>query len=364
MEKLPQSQDVPVEKLISVFDSTSASYKFLLFRSILKEVQRGKTTLRFEDLALQSISYAWYSIHFYKLSYGFSDRMSRWIQELDIKMTNRVLISDQSYDRIYDLLSELNDDPVIDLKKFIKEFQILVPYRLISPWFSEELRGKKDAQKNGIIKELSQREEYNSIYSIDDSGPFLKLLVSDKWANYLKRNYKIIEGWWRSNFIDYLQKNNPTVLSISTKLTPPESRNMNDIKKLYKDFYNNRGKGPVCFYTGKEIEESISHDHFLPWSFLGSDPIYNFVPTTREVNSSKSNCIPSKKYLDEFSKFQFEVFEFLKKVNKKSLLSSYANDLHIDLDSPQQVFDKKITSFYKPLFLTAESQGFHTNWKV
>lgn len=368
MNSLPYSNTLPVQKLSSIFEDTSASYKFLLFKSIFDSVREGKSELNFDDLAIRAISQAWFSIHYYKLSYGYSDRMTRWVSELDSALKDNVLISDLSYKSIYEVLTELRSGEITHkgvrsyLDKYIKEFQKLVPYRLITPWFRNELRGKKDSQKNSIICELSAKAEYQSLYTIDNSGEFLKLTVSETWAEYLKSNMSIIEGWWKYSFILYLQKNNPTVLSISTKLDPPISRNTSKVAQLYKKYYLKTGESKTCFYSGASLD-SISHDHFLPWSFLGSDPIYNFVPSLNTVNSSKSNLIPSKSYLDEFSEFQYSIFQYLiENEQKSSILESFISDLHVDLDMPLEVFSEKVGAFYSPLFLTAENQGFGIDW--
>jgi hypothetical protein len=359
MSILPISNEVSVATLSRIFDKTSASYKFLLFKSILDCVRSGQSQLDFKELALRSISQAWYAIHFYKISFGKSDRMSKWIDGLDKDLKDNSVISDLVYDKIYELLDEqLVDNSNPALNQYINEFAALVPYRLITPWFSEELRGKKDVEKNKIIANLS-RGNVNSLYSIDDNEG-LALEVSPSWFSYLKENMVVIEGWWRFKFLEYLQKRNPTVLSLATKLEPPTSRNMGIVKDVFSKFYNN--KKVKCFYSGDIINGSISHDHFLPWSFLGSDPLYNFVPTTKNTNSSKSNMLPSKKkYLNELSELQFQIFSFLRD-SKSKRVEEYINDLHVQEGSDQKAFQKKMIEFYDPLYLTAKNQGFDIGW--
>ena len=58
-----------------------------------------------------------------------------------------------------------------------------------------------------------------------------------------------------------------------------------------------------CPYTGKPIIEDYSIDHFIPWSFVTHDLLWNLVPVlNRSVNSSKSDNLPSfDKYFSNFS---------------------------------------------------------------
>jgi hypothetical protein len=43
--------------------------------------------------------------------------------------------------------------------------------------------------------------------------------------------------------------------------------------------------------------KDISLDHYVPWSFVVHDQLWNLIPTTKSVNSKKSDLLPSKKYL-------------------------------------------------------------------
>lgn len=364
MNKLPFSDGPDIGALSRIFDKTSASYKFLLFKSILESVQRGNTRLVFKDLALSSMANAWYSIHFYKLSYGHADRMTHWVAGLDREMTDRVLVSDLSYHKIYELLTELPLNEYRSLNLFLNEFAKLVPYRLITPWFEKDLRGLADSKKNAKITELSLDDERSSIYKISHGPEGLTLVVRDEWAQYLKHNYTIINGWWSYHFLHYLQKRNPTVLSLATKLAPPLDRNMALVKKLFQGFFSERVDMRKCLYTGADLPETYSHDHFFPWSFLGSDPLYNFVPTTKNINSSKSNQIPAKKLLNEISEFQYVFFDYLRSHDKKNALEFYYNDLQIKESSKFNSFEQAVKRFYEPLYHTASNQGFSMNWKV
>ncbi len=362
MNKLPSSEHLNIGALSRLFDNTSASYKFLLFKSILESVSLGNTRLNFDRLALRSIAQAWYSIHFYKISYGHSDRVTQWVDDLDQDFRKQnVLISNMSYISIYELLVELDREKIPSITNFIREFSKLVPYRLITPWFGPELKGLADSKKNARIAQLSASGSLYQLITNDPEG--LVLEIRDDWAQYLKTNYAIVNGWHNFHFLHYLQKRNPTVLSLATKLSPPEERNMNQVKKLFGDFFKERQDLRRCIYTGVEISGSVSHDHFFPWSFLGADPLYNFVPTTKELNSSKSNQIPDHSLVQKINDFQFQFFDFLRLHNKSNAIEFYINDLGVKEGVQKDEFSISMDRFYEPLFLTAKNQGFEMGWK-
>jgi 5-methylcytosine-specific restriction endonuclease McrA len=57
----------------------------------------------------------------------------------------------------------------------------------------------------------------------------------------------------------------------------------------------------TCFYCGKKLSSAkgnIHVDHFIPWSFVQSDQIWNLVLSCKTCNTSKNDRLPERKYLD------------------------------------------------------------------
>ena len=64
-----------------------------------------------------------------------------------------------------------------------------VPYRFLSPFFQEKLRGKRDVDK--LIVGLSVKDK-GCIYEIcKDFDDELCIKIREPWYEYLKNNYKI-----------------------------------------------------------------------------------------------------------------------------------------------------------------------------
>ena len=54
-------------------------------------------------------------------------------------------------------------------------------------------------------------------------------------------------------------------------------------------------------------DKDISIDHFVPWSYVAHDEFWNLSPTTRSINSSKSNNLPKWDiYFPKLSELQFK----------------------------------------------------------
>lgn len=363
MTDLPPSH-LPVGCLAAVFNDCTSSYKFLMMRAILDLAQTA-STIKMNDVALRSLSYAWYTINFYKLSYGPSDSMEKWIEKLGSQLSNKdyeFLISDQSYHKIYPALKELIKEGIQSeiIKQTIEDFKKYVPYRILTPWFANELRGKADHKKNSEILKLSQDQSKKPLYRLEQRSDDLYLHLDLEWQQYLCHNKEFLEGWWKWKFISFLQIKNPTVLAIANKLQPPINREMASVKKLFKDYFNASSSKPKCFYSGATLT-TIHHDHFLPWSFLGSDILFNFVPANETVNYSKSNCIPSERYLRDLSDFQFDIFSWMKKTENRNI-EEYIGILQLPYDPSERLFEEKMMLYYKPLYLTAKNQRFTMDW--
>ena len=59
---------------------------------------------------------------------------------------------------------------------------------------------------------------------------------------------------------------------------------------------------------GNEIvtERDISIDHFVPWSYVAHDEFWNLHPTTKSINSSKSNYLPDwNRYFSKLCRLEY-----------------------------------------------------------
>ena len=82
------------------------------------------------------------------------------------------------------------------------------------------------------------------------------------------------------------------ILKIETSL--PERKPLDIYRKiLFEEFEQNN-----CFYCGKKLSSTIIHvDHFIPWSFVKEDKLWNFVLSCPDCNIKKSDKLPSKNFI-------------------------------------------------------------------
>ena len=69
LSSLTPSPYLPVANLAACFNKTSTTYKFYWFLALLHSVEQGKDQIRKQDLFAQMLAQAWYTIHYFKVSF-------------------------------------------------------------------------------------------------------------------------------------------------------------------------------------------------------------------------------------------------------------------------------------------------------
>lgn len=360
---LPYSEDLPIGKLSRIFDNTSECYKFFWYQAILNQVMDEQYTMRFEDLIDEMISNAWYMVTEYHLNLGPSDTLEKCVilmQERSSLQTN------EKKQRILRWLRE-SDDP--DIKKHKKTLINMVPYRLLAP-FTElhEKSGGWKSRKSDLIARLNEYSE--ALYYFGEyRGLDTELTIRPEWAEYFRQNEQIIEGWLEYKLIEYLQKRNPSVPGIIDKLRPPEERKLEAVKKFYRAVI---GLHPIRdIYTGEKLaeESDLSIDHFIPWSYVAHDELWNLNPTERSVNSSKGNNLPKwDRYFKLLGQQEYEMNQLIwinDTVHRsfESCAQKNLNDIRIReslyrRDISESEFKQKLEEIIRPEYNAAKRCGF------
>lgn len=364
MSQLPYNPSLQIKHLAAVFENTTNSYKFYWFWAVLDGLKEGEqgTEILFQDILIKMISLSWYTVNYYKLSFGVQDKLSRSIKFI-IEQTD--LNEDSPKKEIEETLQQLLREKNKGIKKSIDDLGKYVPYRFIRPFFALELKGVKNVNKE--IKALS-----TDYFTVNEKASFYKIgkqsiILHQDWRTYLLDNLRVIQDFCFWNLGKFLQSRNPNVSNIGNKLLAPDAKR--DLKTA-KAFWNIAIDQTEirCIYSQRlMIKDSISIDHFVPWSYVTHDLLWNLSPTTGEINSSKSNHLPSTSlYLDTFAKIQHQAFVKVYRQGRTDLLEDFSIAFQDELEHIAQyesnLFEKKIKRQISPLIQIAENLGFQSNW--
>ena len=131
-------------------------------------------------------------------------------------------------------------------------------------------------------------------FNISDDGVYLH---RDAYA-FISKFKPEIEKMNYYSWAKYLEKINDDdkIIRLLDKLDLSTPRR-NDLS-IYRIILNEEFKENVCFYCGTKIDNRTQVDHFIPWSFMKDDKIWNFVLACPTCNVRKSNRIPSELFLN------------------------------------------------------------------
>jgi hypothetical protein len=361
MDSLPRHKSLAVNLLTECFQDTTNSYKFYWFLAILDHLKdAGQSNIPYEDLYLRMISSVWYPLDYFKLSFGKQDSFKKLAISLSchLKIDNGPLAPD-----LYkQLINSLTNDQVASITKEVSStLHRWVAFRFLRPFFHEELaKVKNDHLINGAIIKLANEKKKNVPYHFGVSS----IIIDESWKEYFQSHQAILRGFINWHLIKFLQKNNPNVIGLSEKLFRPKARNLIAAKKYWTTFL--AANNLSCIYSGRQIlPNEYSLDHFVPWSYITHDQLWNLVPVSNIANSSKGDQLPDlPTYFDQFCRLQFSAFSFYRDNGAINLLEDYYSVLPGDslLSDKYDTFSQKMKSEISAHLRSAKNLGFRDNF--
>jgi hypothetical protein len=153
------------------------------------------------------------------------------------------------------------------------------------------------------------------------------------------------------------------------------ARKLGNARELWKCAANTGAVSIRDIYTGKSIETTrFDLDHFVPWSYVANDELWNLIPMERRLNSSKSNKLPEwDKYFSGLATMQFSLYEAIfaypvirksfEKCRRDNLNAIWASEtLYVEGNSREQ-FTNILEHNLKPIYDSAHLQRY-SFWKL
>ena len=369
----PFEQNLPIDKLSQIFQKMTNSYKSLLFKSILDLLNdgnlpkddKGNSIILFSELCAGMFVTAIYPLKLFKLSLGLMDQTNKYFDEIENILNLQINVLKMKRNEVKNIIvKQFQSGSLLKIEREILEKNVL--YRLIKPWEQNKIN---DLDLKQTMEKVSQEPSLKCLYSIYSKKR--AILVSAEWVEYIQKNYAILNGWWEVNFLYYLEKNNRGVPNIIEKLVPSEQRDLSESRKYWQEFIEI--KKPRYIFSTKYVDNNFSLDHFMPWTLLCHNELWNLSPIEKEMNSSKGNKLPDKKFVVPFAKLQWQFLQFhLKKRNFKindKFGVEYLRDLRIssevlprnDSAVANVKFIDAYQELYEPYYPIAKRMGF-SSW--
>lgn len=346
--RLPESEELPVNLLAACFNKKTATYKFYWLLSILQAAENGTLKVAKRELFSRMISNSWYTVNYFNVSFGKQDLIQDAIRS--INSFESITIDERRETVFQKLISTKN----ADTEKLLWHFNKNVPHWFLSPWFPK-IGNETDSAREKRIYYQSQVFESKCLYGLYQD--FIE--INPEWVNYLITNARVLKDFCYWNLALFLQSKNPNVPDIPNKLIKPATRNsLNKQRTQFWDLVIEELGSVDCIYTGQKLTKgNYSVEHFIPYSFVSHDLIWNLIPADNSFNSSKSNKLPIlDKYFEPFYVLQKNAYEIIRrKTPNNKLLEDYLTVLHIDENGINR---EKFKEIIQPLVLIASNNGF------
>lgn len=374
IEQLKYINELNTESFIHMLDDPTECYKFYWLDALLNIFSLGKSEINFDDVLNKMIVDAWYSVVEYHLHLGPKNASGKIMNSLERAAIKLAQVSGLPGDADEPSIIEniqAHEKEILDEKK---QLVLNVPYRLLSS-FMPEIGGNDKLwdQRKRMIAYIDALNKKESIpYKIIDGiGLNKKVVISPEWQMFLKDNYVTIAGWIEMKKVKYLQNRNPGVPGLIFKLEPQKEKQRK--LKYVRELWNSISEiVPIIdIYTDKPIKKNVFDvDHFIPWSYIANDELWNLMPMNSSLNSSKSNNLPKwDRYFKLFAHNQFIMNQlvlsngsvktiFLKCQRDNLVMPWSLEELYLQ-GQQEEVFISVLEKNLRPIYDSARMQGYN-----
>ena len=308
-----------IESFIHMLDDPTECYKFYWLDALLMLFSRGDTQITFDDII--NVMSAWYSVVEYHLHLGPKNSNGKIMNSLEravIKLEDLSQLPHDADENTIIAAIKKYDTGIADEKK---QLILNVPYRILSS-FMHGIGGNDKLwdQRKRLIAYIEGLNRLKCLpYHIVDGVTLnKKVVINEEWWQFLSDNYVTISGWIDVKKVRYLQGRNPGVPGIIYKLAPEndKQRKLKYVRELWNAVLDVSEIKDI--YTNKPFERNgFAVDHFIPWSFVANDELWNLIPMDSSLNSSKSNYLPDwNKYFEAFAGNQYSMYQNVIKYDK------------------------------------------------
>ncbi|TVR66004.1 MAG: hypothetical protein EA420_02165 [Candidatus Competibacteraceae bacterium] len=373
---LPAADHLNIGALAGLFRHTTNSYKYLFFIALLDLLKRhrfdAERPYTYTEITVEMLAIAWFAHTFFKLSFGAQDKIAEKLDALNLG--SQIYANPYARDRLA-LRAALQESDLADTESLM----VYVPYRLLRPFLESSMTGvdkgsgpfERALPKIANAHFATVRPLYR--FDSDDCRQCSAILFHPDWAAYLETHFPIIQGWAAWHWLHYMQRRNPATPALSSKLFPPAKRDtLTPQTRYWRTILTDPDRPELrCIYSGETLQaEKFALDHYLPWSFVAHDQIWNLIPAPPGVNSAKSNHLPSAEYFQSFVALQHQGLLAARRLLPAGafgkVTEDYLSDLHLPSFEALLDFERLYHAYARnisPLLALAANQGFSPDWR-
>ena len=362
-----------IEGFSQMMKDPSYCYKFYWLEAIVQLISEGIEKTTFDAVINEMICNAWYSVR------EFHIHLSGMQQDGQVR---------DGLERAVNRLTELSNLPAnasrVEIKNAIKEHDSelkaakeqltnMVPYRALAGFFKRDDSAVdwESVRRITAYIERINRDVVLLPYTLGESSKLKKeIYFQPSWIEMIQDNTVSILGWIQYEKVKWLQNNNPEVPGLVYKLAPMDEkmRKLNNVRKLWEGVLTLSEVRDV--FTGEAmVSKHYDVDHFIPWSFVMNDELWNLMPMDSSLNSVKSNKLPKwDPFFERFADNQYLLYGFIHEKDgiHKLFEACYRDNLH-SIWAGQELYRKGnskgeflniLEKNMRPVYDSARRQGY------
>lgn len=369
--------DIP--SFLLMLKDPSYCYKFYWLEAIVNLISEDITETTFNEIIDEMICNAWYSVrefHIHLSGLGPNGEVKDGLERAVLK------------------LAELSDLPAnaskvqirnairwhdAELYKAKEQLTHMVPYRAMAGFFASS--GMDNVPWNSTLKMAETISTFNSEisalpYTLGSTSKLAKeVRFHPDWIRMIQDHTVSILGWIQYEKVKWLQNNNPEVPGLVYKLLPMDEkmRKLGKVRNLWEGILSQQSIQDV--FTGKLIvPNQYDIDHFIPWSFVMNDELWNLMPMDSSLNSAKSNRLPQwDPFFRRFSDNQYVLYQMIHEKDeihklyeqcwRDNLHSIWAGQKLYRPGNTKEQFDAILSKNMRPVYDSARRQGYEI-WQI
>lgn len=362
-----------IEGFSRMMKDPSYCYKFYWLEALVKLIAEGREAVTFDDVINEMIVSAWYSVrefHIHLSGLPADGQVRDGLERAVLKLTE--LSNLEAHASRVEILNAIREHES-ELKAAKTQLTNMVPYRALAGFFPKEGRVPDWESERRMVRYIASidRELVSLPYTLGESSKLKKeVIFNPMWQKMIQDNTVSILGWIQYEKVKWLQNNNPEVPGLVYKLAPMDEkmRKLGHVRKLWEGILDMHEVRDV--FTGRPVlPKQYDVDHFIPWSFVMNDELWNLMPIDSSLNSSKSNLLPRwDRFFLPFAENQFLLYELVhnhekihklfEKCYKDNLHSIWAGQELYRFGNTKETFLNILEKNMRPVYDSAKRQGY------
>lgn len=215
----------------------------------------------------------------------------------------------------------------------------IIPYESLSNQMMVDISHQVKVKCKTCVVGALFEDTKHLFYSFSKKEEWIR--INPLMYEFICKHKVVIEKLNYYEWARFLEKVNDDKAAdhILTKIDKSSKRNNLSYYRqiLFDEFENKR-----CFYCGKMLNpKKIDVDHFIPWSFIKNDNLWNLVLACPACNRSKNDKLPDTGYLE--------------------ILANRNNEMQIHIEHKDMInYQQRMLRY---VYDIAKINGYNTIWK-